>query len=217
MAVILTKYIVTERKVLFIIVRSPLASLQIFAFKIRGIGRNVRVLSEIRDASPAGLARRGNNAIMNDATQTLSGGSNYMSDILAIQMRNMEALWQAQQEIMKGSGDLAKHQMEMLESTLRRTFGARSAPAGSASDIRGAIGSQIDSLKTSILENQLNSNVLSELAARSGGEAANKLQSRMMAALDEFKAALEKALPDGSMLPVAAAPAAAKVPPASTP
>jgi hypothetical protein len=154
---------------------------------------------------------------MNDATQTLSGGLNYVSEIFAIQARNIEALLQAQQEIMKGSGDLAKHQMEILEGTLRRTLGAQPAQMGSASDIRAAIGSQIDAFKTSILQNQANSNVLSELAARSSGEAATRLQSRMMAALDEFKAALEKALPEGSMLPVTAAPAPAKVLPAPTP
>src|SRR5271169_4595759 len=153
---------------------------------------------------------------MNDATQTLSGGLNYVSEIFAIQARNIEALLQAQQEIMKGSGDLAKHQMEILEGTLRRTLGAQPAQMGSASDIRAAIGSQIDAFKTSILQNQANSNVLSELAARSS-EAATRLQSRMMAALDEFKAALEKALPEGSMLPVTAAPAPAKVLPAPTP
>ena len=54
---------------------------------------------------------------------------------------------------------------------------------------------QITSLKTTMLESQANSNVLSELAARSSGEVADILQSRMIAALDEFKAALEQAIP----------------------
>jgi hypothetical protein len=57
---------------------------------------------------------------------------------------------------------------------------------------------QITSLKTTMLESQANSNVLSELAARSGGEVADILQSRMIAALDEFKAALEQAIPQTS-------------------
>jgi hypothetical protein len=54
---------------------------------------------------------------------------------------------------------------------------------------------QIETIKTTILENQANANILSEMAARSSAEVANILQSRMMAALDEFKAALDQAIP----------------------
>lgn len=63
------------------------------------------------------------------------------------------------------------------------------------SDIRAVVGHQIEAFKTTILENQTNSNILSEMAARSSAEVANILQSRMMAALDEFKAALDHAIP----------------------
>jgi phasin family protein len=129
------------------------------------------------------------------ADAAFGGGLSYVSELLAIQMRNMEAMRLAQQQMLEGMGVLAKHQAEMLEGTLRRSFGAQpSAPAGS--DIRAAIAGQIESLKTAIKECQSNSNVLSELAARSSGEAANTLQSRMMAALDEFKAALVHAMPE---------------------
>ena len=71
-----------------------------------------------------------------------------------------------------------------------------SEPAAVTSpDIRGVVSHQIDSIKTTILENQTNSNILSEMAARSSAEVANILQSRMMAALDEFKTALDHAIP----------------------
>ena len=48
-------------------------------------------------------------------------------------------------------------------------------------------------------------NILSELAARGSGDVANILQSRMMAALNEVKAALEQAAPDklSAVAPVA--------------
>jgi hypothetical protein len=62
-----------------------------------------------------------------------------------------------------------------------------------------AIAGQIDSLKTAMRESQANSNILLEVAARRNGEVANTLQSRMMAALDEFKAALEHAVPESLM------------------
>ena len=68
-----------------------------------------------------------------------------------------------------------------------------SLPA-SASGVQAMVVDQITSLKTTMLESQANSNILSELAARSSGEVADILQSRMIAALDEFKAALEQAI-----------------------
>jgi hypothetical protein len=54
------------------------------------------------------------------------GGLSYVSEILAIQMRNMEAMGLAQQKMLEGMGVLARHQAEMLEGTLRRSFGAQS-------------------------------------------------------------------------------------------
>jgi hypothetical protein len=129
---------------------------------------------------------------MVDATQALNGAVSYSKDLLAIQMRNIEAIQKAQQAMLEGIRILAKNQAEMLEGTLRRTFDTTPPPAPtSPADVRAAIAGQIDSLKTTIEESQANSNILSELAARSGGEVANILQTRFMAALDEFKAALE--------------------------
>jgi phasin family protein len=136
------------------------------------------------------------------------GGLGYVSELLAIQMRNMEAMLLAQQKILEGIGVLAKHQAEMLEGTLRRSFDAQPSTLASGSDLRAAIAGQIEALKTAIKESQSNSNVLSELAARSSGDVANTLQTRMMAALDEFKAALEHAIPEKLTFAGAAAPPA---------
>jgi len=145
------------------------------------------------------------------ADAAFGGGLSYVGELLAIQMRNMEAMRLAQQQMLEGMGVLAKHQVEMLEGTLRRS----SQPAPAGSDIRAAIAGQIESLKTAIKECQSNSNVLSELAARSSGEVANTLQSRMMAALDEFKAALVHAMPERLTFAGAAAPLAVMVQPVS--
>ena len=119
-------------------------------------------------------------------------GFGFLNDLIVIQMRNMEAIRQAQQKMLEGIGVLAKRQTEIIEGTLRRSVSE--PPAATPSDIRTAVSHQIESLKTTILENQTNSNILSEMAARSSAEVANILQSRMMAALDEFKAALDHAI-----------------------
>jgi hypothetical protein len=145
---------------------------------------------------------------MDGASQAFGGGLNYFSELLEIQMRNMEAMRLAQQKTLEGMGVLAQHQAEMLEGMLRRSLGARPSSLASGSDIRTAIVGQVDLLKTSIQEGQTNSNILAELAARSSGDVANTLQSRLMAALDEFKAALEHAMPEKPKLAGAGAPLA---------
>jgi hypothetical protein len=130
---------------------------------------------------------------MADPLQSIDGGFGFLNELIGIQMRNMEAIRQAQQKMLEGIGGLAKRQTEIIEGTLRRSVSEPSV--GTSPDIRTVVSHQIDSLKTTILENQTNSNILSEMAARSGAEVANILQSRMMAALDEFKTALDHAIP----------------------
>ena len=130
---------------------------------------------------------------MADPSLAVDGGFSFLTELMGIQMRNMEAIRQAQQKMLEGIGGLAKRQTDIIEGTLRRSV---SEPAAATSpDIRAVVSHQIEALKTTILENQANSNILSEMAARSGAEVANILQSRMMAALDEFKTALDHAIP----------------------
>ena len=144
---------------------------------------------------------------MVDPSQSVDGGFGFLTDLIGIQMRNMDAIRQAQQKMFEGIGVLAKRQTEIMEGTLRRSVSEPSAAATSP-DIRSVVGHQIESFKTTILENQANSNILSEMAARSSAEVANILQSRMMAALDEFKAAVDHAIPDKPSVGGFVAPAA---------
>jgi phasin family protein len=130
---------------------------------------------------------------MVNTAQSVNGGFGFLTDLIGIQMRNMEAMQQAQQKMLEGMGVLAKRQTEIIEGTLRRSVSEPSA--ATSPDIRTAVGHQIEAFKTTILENQTNSNILSEMAVRSSAEVADILQSRMMAALDEFKAALDHAIP----------------------
>jgi phasin family protein len=151
---------------------------------------------------------------MVDSSQSADGGFGFLTDLIGIQMRNMEAIRQAQQKMLEGIGVLAKRQTEIMGGTLRRSVSEPSAAATSP-DIRSVVGHQIESFKTTILENQANSNILSEMAARSSAEVANILQSRMMAALDEFKAALDHAIPYNMSVASSVTPAAVAVQPTS--
>jgi len=131
---------------------------------------------------------------MVDPVQSVDGGFGFLTDLIHIQIRNLEAIQQAQKKMLERMGIFAKGQTEIVEGTLRRS--ARESPNMTPWDVRAVASHQIESLKTMIQENQANSNILSEIAARSSGEVATILQSRIMAALDEFKAALEHAIPD---------------------
>jgi hypothetical protein len=132
---------------------------------------------------------------MQGTARIFSDNLNYWSDFVAIELRNIEAMGLAQQKMLEGWGVLAQRQAEMTQEALRRSFDPQIAKANSASSLPAAMIGQIEQLKAAILEGQANSNILSELAARSSGEVANVLQSRMIAALDEFRAALEQVVP----------------------
>ena len=126
---------------------------------------------------------------MNGTTDIFGNGMKYLFDVAAIELRNMEALGQAQQKLVEGWSLLAQRQAEIAQGTLRRSFDQQ---APKPQTVGFGPTELIDSLKTSIQESQANSNILTELAARSSGEAMSILQARLLASLDEFKAALEQ-------------------------
>jgi len=133
---------------------------------------------------------------MNGTTDIFGNGMKYLFDVAAIELRNMEALGQAQQKLVEGWSLLAQRQAEIAQGTLRRSFGQQVPKEPTVGFGPAALIDQIDGLKMAILESQANSNILTELAARSGGEAMGILQARLLASLDEFRAALgQVALP----------------------
>lgn len=118
-----------------------------------------------------------------------------ISDLLAIQMRNAQAIATAQQKMLEGLNMLSKQQAQIWDGLMRRAFDSTQATPALAG-MRDSIGARIDALKQSIMETQANSNALSEIMMRSAGEVASVLQDRMMAALDELKALAEETIPE---------------------
>jgi hypothetical protein len=131
---------------------------------------------------------------MSDISKT-AVGFGAISDLLAIQMRNAQAIATAQQKMLEGLNMLSKQQAQIMEVVLRRAFDSTQATS-SLAGMRDSIGARIDALKQSIMETQANSNALSEIMMRSAGEVVSVLQDRMMAALDELKAAANEAIPE---------------------
>jgi hypothetical protein len=116
-----------------------------------------------------------------------------LSALVSIQMKNLDALAAAQKAAMEGLGSLAKQQQDMLSAKLKD---AANLPATLIErDPRAAIAKPFDSVKSAILDGTAQANLLSELAAQSGANVASILQNRLVASLDEFKAALLDAVP----------------------
>jgi hypothetical protein len=130
---------------------------------------------------------------MNDISNPVVGLGR-ASDLLGIQLRNMQAFSTAQQKMLEGLSMLIKQQAEIMQVLVRRSFGNTLATS-SPSDMRGLVGVFIDELKQSIMETQANSNALSEVMMRSVGEVTSTLQARALAALDELKTLGEQVIP----------------------
>ncbi|MFZ4410230.1 MAG: TIGR01841 family phasin [Paracraurococcus sp.] len=116
------------------------------------------------------------------------------SALMAIQVKNLEALAAAQRAAIEGMGTLAKQQQAMLTAKLQGSAGLPST-LSVGTDPQEAIARPFDAMKSAILDNQAQSNLLNELAAQAGAGVANILQARFLASLDEMKAALLLAVP----------------------
>src|SRR3954465_12030698 len=116
------------------------------------------------------------------------------SAVMAIQMKNLEALVAVQKAAMQGMGTLGKQQQAMLTTQLQ---GTASLPATLSidTDPRAAVAKPFDAMKSAILDGQAQSNLLNELVAQAAGAVISILQNRFLASLDEMKAALLLALP----------------------
>ncbi|MCB4824452.1 phasin family protein [Roseicella aerolata] len=116
-----------------------------------------------------------------------------VSALMAIQMKNLDALVAVQKMAMEGLGALARQQQEMLAARL--TQAAALPDTLTEADPRIVLARPFDAVKTAILDGTAQANLLGELAARSGAEVAGLLQERFLSALDEAKAALLQAVP----------------------
>jgi Phasin protein len=112
-----------------------------------------------------------------------------------IQQRNLAALARAQKAAVDGMHALAQAQGDALEATLRE-MGALPGTVLLA-DPRTAIAAPFDLAGNAIRNGTARMNRLGELAAVTGADVAAILQDRLLAALEETKAALLGLIPAG--------------------
>jgi phasin family protein len=115
-----------------------------------------------------------------------------VEQIISIQRRNLEAVTAANQVAWEGMQAWSRRQTEIVRETLEEagTIISELATAGTPED---KIVRQIDRLKQAYEAAVSNARELTELAAKSNGEAVELVSCRICDSLDEIKSVTKKA------------------------
>ena len=111
-----------------------------------------------------------------------------VTTVVDIQRRNVEALTAANQTIAQGLQTVVQRQGEIARQSVKQFQDLVSFKPSSTS-VTETLVKQIDVAKTSYEKNVTNARELGDLVAKVGSEAADILSRRVVASLDEVKAA----------------------------
>jgi phasin family protein len=111
-----------------------------------------------------------------------------VNTIVDIQRRNVEALTAANQTIAQGLQTVVQRQSEIARQSVKQFQDLVSFKPSSTS-VTETLVKQIDVAKTSYEKNVTNARELGDIVAKVGSEAADILSRRVVASLDEVKAA----------------------------
>ena len=111
-----------------------------------------------------------------------------VNTIVDIQRRNVEALTAANQTIAQGLQTVVQRQSEIARQSVKQFQDLVSFKPSSTS-VTETLVKQIDVTKTSYEKNVTNARELGDIVAKVGSEAADILSRRVVASLDEIKAA----------------------------
>jgi phasin family protein len=116
---------------------------------------------------------------------------------MAIHLRNLEAFAKAQQALVEGNKPLLEQQLDTFRSMLEQ-IGKAAQEIASTTDPRSNLRKRFDAVKAAMQDGIGSTNIISEVSARSGAQAAQIIQDRTFEALDELQAVLEGMLDAGS-------------------
>jgi phasin family protein len=111
-----------------------------------------------------------------------------INTVVDIQRRNVEALTAANQTIAQGLQTVVQRQGEIARQSVKQFQDLVSFKPSSTS-VTETLVKQIDVAKTSYEKNVTNARELGDIVAKVGSEAADILSRRVVASLDEVKAA----------------------------
>jgi phasin family protein len=121
-------------------------------------------------------------------------------EVMAIHLRNLEAFAKAQQALVEGNKPLLEQQLDTFRSMLEQ-IGKAAQEIASTTDPRLNLRKRFDAVKAAMQDGIGSTNIISEVSARSGAQAAQIIQDRTFEALDELQAVLEGMLNAGWRLP----------------
>ena len=116
---------------------------------------------------------------------------------MAIHLRNLEAFAKAQQALIEGNKPLLDQQLDTFRSMVEQ-IGKAAQEIASTTDPRSNLRKRFDAVKAAMQDGIGGTNIISEVSARSGAQAAQIIQDRTFEALDELQAVLEGMLDAGS-------------------
>jgi phasin family protein len=111
--------------------------------------------------------------------------------VLDIQRRNVEALIAANQTVAQGLQTVAQRQGEIARQSVQQ-FQDLLAVKPSSTSVNETLVNQIDAVKASYEKNVSSARELGDIVAKVGAEATEILSSRVVASLDEVKAAARR-------------------------
>jgi phasin family protein len=117
--------------------------------------------------------------------------------VMAIHLRNLEAFAKAQQALIEGNKPLLDQQLDTFKSMVEQ-IGKAAQEIASTTDPRSNLRKRFDAVKAAMQDGIGSTNIISEVSARSGAQAAQIIQDRTFEALDELQAVLEGMLDAGS-------------------
>jgi phasin family protein len=127
-------------------------------------------------------------------------------EIVAIHLRNMEALAKAQQSLIEGNKLVLGQQLECFQTAMDR-ISKTAKDILSDRDPRSNVCRRFDLIKDGMKQNTCDTSMLAELGSKFSGEASSIIQERVYQSLDEAKAVVAKLLDggDGAVIRVEAA------------
>ena len=120
-----------------------------------------------------------------------------VGEVMAIHLRNLEALAKAQQSLIEGNKLVLQQQLECFRTAMDQ---ARKSAKDILSDPdpRSNACRRFDLVKACMKQNTCDTSMLAELGAKFSGEASHIIQERVYQSLDEAKAVVGRLFDEGA-------------------
>ena len=120
-----------------------------------------------------------------------------VGEVVAIHLRNVEALAKAQQSLIEGNKLILQQQLECFRAAMDQA-GKSARDVLSDPDPKSNACKRFDLLKACLKQNTCDAGMLAELSVKFSGEAGHIIQERVYQSLDEAKAVVSRLFDEGA-------------------